>query len=278
MLAEDVLDEEEAETGALDAGGVAAGDAVEALEDAFLLAGGKAEAGVGYADDGVGVLLDEQRDADVHAIGGVLDGVFEDVDEGGAEIFGDAEDVQADGAGNRLEGDGVGREVVLAEDGGDGLGEEGLNLERAAIAMALAELASFEDALDGGMKALRVGEHDAVELLPLVFVYGAALQGFEVEADGGDGGLELVGDGVEEGVLALVAADFSYEEDSVEDDAGEQGGEEDDAEDEQGDAALVEDDPADVEGDGNAGEQDSEDDGESDGTAALSEIHGRRGR
>ena len=71
-----MLDEEEAEAGALDAGGVATGNAVEALEDAFLLAGREAEAGVGDADDGVGVLLDKQRDADADAVGGVFDGVF----------------------------------------------------------------------------------------------------------------------------------------------------------------------------------------------------------
>lgn len=63
-----------------------------------------------------------------------------------------------------------------------------------------------------------------------------------------------MGDGVEEGVLPLIATDFAHEKDRIEDDAGEQGGKEDDAEDKQGDAALVEDDPADVKGDGNAGE------------------------
>ncbi len=56
-----------------------------------------------------------------------------------------------------------------------------------------------------------------------------------------------MGDGVEEGVLALVAADFADEEDGVEDDSGDEDGEEDDSEDEEGDAALVVDDPGDVE-------------------------------
>ena len=125
------------------------------------------------------------------------------------------------------------------------------------------------------MEAFGVGKHDAVELLPLVFLDGAALEGFKVEADGGDGCFELVRDGVQVGVLALIAADLAYEKDSVEDDAGEQGGEEDDAENKQGDAALVEDDPADVQRDGDTGEQDTEDDGKGDGTATLGEVHGR---
>ena len=79
-------------------------------------------------------------------------------------------------------------------------------------------------------QAVGVGEHDSVEVLALGFGDVAALQGFEVEADGGDGGFELVGDGVEEGVLALVAADFADQEDGVENDAGDQQAEEDDAE------------------------------------------------
>ena len=49
VLAGDVADEEEAEAGALDSGPRAAGDAVEALEDALELVGGQAEAGVGDA-------------------------------------------------------------------------------------------------------------------------------------------------------------------------------------------------------------------------------------
>ena len=105
----------------------------------------------------------------------------------------------------------------------------------------------------GGEQTVRIGEHDAVEVLALGLGDVAALQGFKVEADGGDGGFELVGDGVEEGVLALVAADLADEEDGVEDDAGGQQGEEKDAEDERKDAAFMEDDVADVQVDGDAG-------------------------
>ena len=101
-----------------------------------------------------------------------------------------------------------------------------------------------------------------------------ALEGFEVEADGGDGGLELVGDGVEEGVLALVAADLADQEDGVEDDAGGEQAEEDEAEDEQGDAALVEDDPGDVEGDEADDYEHTEGDGKGDGSAASVDVHG----
>ena len=86
---------------------------------------------------------------------------------------------------------------------------------------------ALSDLLDGGEEPVGVGEHDPVELLALGLFDGAALEGLEVEADAGDGGLELVGDRVEEGVLTFVAADLADEEDGVEDDAGDEGAEED---------------------------------------------------
>ena len=41
----------------------------------------------------------------MYAFGGVFDGVVEDVDDGGAEVFGDAEGVEADSAGDGFEDD-----------------------------------------------------------------------------------------------------------------------------------------------------------------------------
>ncbi len=84
-----------------------------------------------------------------------------------------------------------------------------------------------------------------------------------------------MGDGVEEGVLALVAADLANEKDGVEDDAGDENSEEDDAEDEERKMALVVDDPGDVEEDGKAGKQNAECDEECDGSAASSDVHAR---
>jgi hypothetical protein len=65
VLAGDGADEEEAEAGAFDADGVAAGDSVEALEDALELAGIEAEAGVGDGEGDVGVADDGDGAADV---------------------------------------------------------------------------------------------------------------------------------------------------------------------------------------------------------------------
>jgi hypothetical protein len=103
---------------------------------------------------------------------------------------------------------------------------------------------------------------------------GVALEGLEIEADGGDGGLELVGDGVEEGVLALVAADLADQEDGVEDYAGGEQAEEDEAKDYQGEAALIEDDPRDVEDDEANDYKYTEGDGKGNGSAASVDVHG----
>ena len=135
-------------------------------------------------------------------------------------------------------------------------------------------MAGFQDLLDGGEEAVGVSEHDGVKLLPLGFVDGAALEGFEIEPDAGDGSFELVGDGVEEGILTLIAADLADQEDGVEDDAGDEDGEENDADDEDGDALLVVDDVGDVEGDGDADEEDAQGDEGGDGSAASGNVHG----
>ena len=140
-------------------------------------------------------------------------------------------------------------------------------------ALALAELAGLEYGFDGGEEAVAVFAHDGVEALALLLVAGMALQGLEIETDAGDGGFELVGDGFEEGVLALVAADFADEEDGVDNDAGDEDGEEDDAEEVDGEAAAVVVDPGDVEDDGERGETHAERDEKRSGSAAPGEIH-----
>ena len=275
VLAGDGADQEEADAGAFDAYGDAAGDTVEALEDAFELVGFEADAGVGDGEGDGGEADDGDGAGNVNARGGIFDGVVEDVEDGSAKVFGDDADVEADVAGDGGELDGVGGEVVALEGDGDAFGDERGEFEGGAVAVAaaVAEFAGFEDLLDSAEESVGVGEHDAVELLALRLGDFAALEGFEVEADGGDGGFELVGDGVEEGVLALIAADFADKEDGIEDDAGGEQGEEDDAEDEQDEAAFVEDDPADVEGDGCAEGEHAEGDEEGDGSAASGDVH-----
>jgi hypothetical protein len=212
----------------------------------------------------------------VHTVGGIFHGVVEEIEDGGAEIFEVGVDVEADIAGDVGEGDVFRLQVVAEEDGGDAVGDKRVELKACALvdALALAELAGFEDGFDGGEEAIGVFAHDGVEALALGFVAGMTLEGFQVEVDAGDGGFELVGDGVEEGVLTLVAADFAKEEDGVDDDAGDEDAEEHDAEEIDGEARTVVVNPSDVEDDGEDDETDAERDEERFGSSAAGEIHG----
>jgi hypothetical protein len=165
--------------------------------------------------------------------------------------------------------------VVALEGDGDAVGDQRSEFDEGAVgvAAALTELACFEHLLHGGKEAVGIGEHDLVELLPLGFGEFAALQGFEIEADGGDGGLEFVGDGVEEGVLALVAPHFTDQEDGVENNAGGEQGEDDNAQNQDRSLSLVQDDPAELERDGGAEREYAEGDKEGNGSAASGDVH-----
>jgi len=279
VLGGDGVYEEEAEAGAFDLDLVVGGRAVEALKDALEFAGKKTEAGVGNGEDGPGVALDADAAGDVNALWGVFHRVIEQVEDGGAEVLDVSEDEEADAAGDVYEGDVFWLEVMAEEHGGDALGDEGMEFDAGALldALALAELAGLEDGFYSGEEAVAVLAHDGVEALALLLVAGMALQGFEVEADAGDGGFEFVGDGFEEGVLALIATDFADQEDGVDDDAGDEDGEENDAEKVDGEAAAVVVNPGDVEDDGQGGETHAERDEKRSGSAAPGEVHKYRG-
>ena len=94
--------------------------------------------------------------------------------------------------------------------------------------------AGAQHLVDGVQQPVAVLQHDAVELAPLVVVELAGLQRLQVQPDRGDRRLELVGDGVDEGVVLFVAPDLAHQEDGVEDEPGDDQQEEDDAEDQRG--------------------------------------------
>jgi hypothetical protein len=250
-------------------------DTVEALEDAFEFAGNQTEAGVRDGEHDPGVALDAQAAADVNAARGVLHGVVEEVEDGGAKVFDVAEDEETNAAGDVCEDYLFRPEVVVKDHRSDAVGDERMEFDAGALvdAFALAEFAGLENGFDGGEEAIAVFAHDGIEALPLLLIAGVALEGFEVELDAGDGSFELVGDGFEERVLALVATDFADEEDGVEHDAGDEDREEHDAEEIDGEAAAVVVYPGDVEDDGEDRETHAQRDEERFGSAAACEIH-----
>jgi hypothetical protein len=127
----------------------------------------------------------------VNAVGGVLHGVVEEVEDGGAEVFEVAEDEEANAAGDVCKGDVFGLEVVANKYCCDAVGDEGMELDAGALldALALAEFAGLEDGFDGGEETVAVFAHDGVEALSLLLIAGVALESFEVESDAGDGSL-----------------------------------------------------------------------------------------
>ena len=142
-------------------------------------------------------------------------------------------------------------------------------------APARAGTPGLQDLLDRLEQSVAVLQHDAVELAPFLLVQLAALQSLQVEPNRRHRSLELVGDGVDEGIVLLVAADFAHQEDGVEHHPGNDRDEQDDAEDEQERSAPVEHDPADVERDGQRHEADAQD-GEEDDRPTPAADHANR--
>src|SRR6266498_3023377 len=90
--------------------------------------------------------------------------------------------------------------------------------------------ASLQHLINGVMQPVGIREHDVVEATPLLVAQRARLQRLEIEADRRNRRLELVGDGVDEGVVLLVAAYLEHEEDGVDDQSSDDEAERDDAE------------------------------------------------
>src|SRR5277367_1713414 len=68
-------------------------------------------------------------------------------------------------------------------------------------------------------QTLGVKQHQLVELPPLRFIDLAPLQSLKIKAYGRDWGLQLVGHRINKAVVLFVAANFSYQENCIEDQA-----------------------------------------------------------
>src|ERR1700732_3387228 len=72
-----------------------------------------------------------------------------------------------------------------------------------------------QDLLDGRQQTVAVLDHGAIELLALWLLHGASLQRLEGKPDGCNRGLQFVRYGIDEGVMLLVAPDFTNQEGCV---------------------------------------------------------------
>src|SRR5581483_9364006 len=99
------------------------------------------------------------------------------------------------------------------------------------------------------------------------------LEGLEIEADGGDGSLQFVRDRIDEGIVLLVPADFTHQENRVEHHAADDAGEQKDAKKEKKAGAPIEQNPANVEEERNQDEAGAEGNEQRNRLAALGGDH-----
>src|SRR6185312_1971398 len=63
-------------------------------------------------------------------------------------------------------------------------------------------------------------QHDPVKLLPLVLIDGMRLQRLQIEPYRRDGGLQLMGDGIDESIMLFISVNFAHQEECIQNDAG----------------------------------------------------------
>ncbi len=115
------------------------------------------------------------------------------------------------------------------------------------LAFGLAGVACAQDLFDGAEQAVAIVEHGAIEFLALRLVNGARLQGFKIQAYGGDRGFQFVCHRVNESVMLGVAADLAHQECGIEHDSTDDHQNQNDSKEKQDRVAPAEQHPADVE-------------------------------
>ena len=203
---DEVFDDGEAEAGAAE-GAVAGGvDAVETHEDAGEVLGGDADAGVAHGDDG-GVAGAAEVEFDAAAGGRVGDGIVDEVVDDKAQGFAVAGHDEIGGFGGGDEGD-----VFL---GGDGLesfvgeGDDGVEIDRHALEEVGGgfEASEDEEIVDELVQAIALGGDAGEETLAIGSGHaGVVEEGADDGGDGGERGLEFVGNVGGEGAADLLEA------------------------------------------------------------------------
>lgn len=165
--------------------------------------------------------------------------------------------------------------MVPEKNGCDALSDKGVEFDSNALlnSLTLTEFSGFEYGLNCGEEAVCVLAHDGVETLALLLIAGMTLEGVEIETDAGDRSFEFVCDGVEKGILALVAADFTQEKDGVYNHACDEDGEEQYTEKVKRKAAAIVVNPCDVQDDREDDKAHAERDKERFSSATSCEVH-----
>jgi hypothetical protein len=259
---------------------------VEALEDLAELGGGDADAAVGDLHLDAAVVLRADRHRHLDGLGGVLDGVLEQVAEDEAELFAIAAGREDRGS---VEPDRLGREPVPGTHLVHASGEQLRDVDtlEAGCPGPTLRARRRQDLVDGALEAGEVLAHLLEEALAPLRRDAVPVQGVHEEPERGQGRLHLVGDTVEEVLLALVEAHLAHQPDADQQEAGDEQREEEPAEDEQhpvhpgepgGHRTQVRDDqdlPAHRQGHGHAHEDDADRERQADGASLhLCPPHG----
>ena len=113
--------------------------------------------------------------------------------------------------------------------------------------------AGFQHLLHRSQQPVGVVEHDAVEGASLRLINIAALQGLEIETNGGQRGFQLVSDGVDKAIVLLVAANLAHQKAGIENKSGGDRTKKDHAQQDAYTGLPVQDDPAECDRDNNRG-------------------------
>src|ERR1700683_3161044 len=143
-----------------------------------------------------------------------------------------------------------------------------------ASGLLVSGAAGTQDLLDCIRQAVGVAQHEAIEFLLLRLGQIAALESFQMQADGGNRRFEFVGNGVDKTILLFVALDLSQQKTRVDNESGDDEREKHDAKKQQHAFAPVENDPAYVECDGKRDQADAQAKKEDDSSAAAGDAHG----
>src|SRR5262249_25608862 len=239
---------EQAQPRALDLARGRAVHTIKAFEDALELGPRDAHAVVAHAQHHAVNVGRQHIDNDRWLAAGILHRVFDQVGDGRAQLFRIA-DQRKGFRGLGAKPQGIWGEPVAKA----GQLQAVMNDRRevhvlpVAARAALADLARAQHLLYRSQEAVRVIQHQPVEIAALVLIQTASLQRLQVETDGGDRRFQFMSDRVQEAVLLLVSADFPDQKDRVQDQAGDDQAEKDYAQYQRDRVGPVMDNPTDVE-------------------------------
>src|SRR5581483_5323736 len=123
-----------------------------------------------------------------------------------------------------------------------------------AMYTARASLSCFQDLFHRAHQAVRIIEHESIKTsaLRVVHLRLTAFESLQVKADRGDGGFQLVRNGIDETIMLLIAPNFANQETGIQNEPSDDCAKEQNAEKDFDVLLPVQDDPAKTDGDGSS--------------------------